>query len=697
MYHPHPSELQSLLSFLPWPSLICRPSILPLTLMSCMLVLFASAVSPLLDSACAPSMQQCGILGEVKYPFGKKGSGHCGASPKFLLSNCSSSAAESVHWDEFHGNPAVLGLNWTGRVNISWTNYITPTPDMPSCIVYPREQLPLFLPNSTVNGSGIDLRNSADFSAFSLSPNNMFLLFNCTDLAHVNSSNYLETNSKNCQSFKSQCSNIPNVGNCIQFQPQWQLSLSKAMNLSSCSHFQFLLTEDSALLVEEWTPHVVQLYWAPDDYNFRFGSFCRTCTESFGTCGYSDEGAAFQCFCSGNQSSAIDCNHINGDHRGNRLTTARLLGALAGLVAVISIAAMFSWWWLRRKRRIFTSRSAPNSNSDKLWSCRARLLSSRLGPIRAQEYSYQEVLDATQCFADDNIIGDGGFGSVYLGTLKDGRLIAVKRLFHDNFSRMDHFYNEIQILSRLDHQNLVKFYGFCCEDERDLLLVFEYLCNGSVFDRLHHEGVAGKEASCAGAVGIPSWRVRLKIAMETAEALSYLHNSVNPPILHRDVKTTNILLDDGFHAKLADFGLSRLVPLEVTHVSTAPQGTPGYVDPEYQSCYRLTDKSDVYSFGVVLMELVSSKKAVDMSRSEKEINLSSMAFLKEKKGTLKELVDTQCWKMEDDINVEVVAEELMQLAFWCLQPERADRPRMSDVAATLTKLWQTHACQTSDE
>ncbi|MCO5607679.1 hypothetical protein L7F22_061877 [Adiantum nelumboides] len=691
MYH----ELQSLLS---GPS--APPCLLVLILHS-MLIVFASvAALDANDSACSPSMQWCGGLGEVIYPFGKEGS-LCGASPKFLLSNCSSSAAApsaTVHWDEFYGNPAVLGLNATGAINLTWTNYSTPTPNLPSCSIYPRNQLPLFLPNSTLNGSGVNLRDSVDFSAFSLSPNNIFLLFNCTDITHASSSNYVEANTKNCESFKSQCSNISAAvdnGTCIQFQPQWQLNLSKAMDLSSCSHFQFLLTEDASLPVDDWAPHVVQLYWAPHDSNFHLGSSCQICQNSNGTCGYADEGKFFRCFCPNKQYSDLNCTQLAGDHHGI-LTTARVLGLLAGLVAVISIAALLSLWWFRRKRRIFISRSALSSNCDKLWSHRARLLSSSLGPIRAQEYSYQEILDATHCFADHNIIGDGGFGSVYLGTLKDGRLIAVKRLFHDNFSRMGQFYNEIQILSRLDHPNLVKFYGFCCEDARDLLLVFEYLSNGSLFDQLHHEDVEGKGA-CTVCSGIPSWRVRLTIAMETAEALSYLHNSASPPILHRDVKTTNILLDEGFHAKLADFGLSRLVPLEVTHVSTAPQGTPGYLDPEYQSCYRLTDKSDVYSFGVVLMELVSSKKAVDMSRSEKEINLSSMALSKEKKGTWKELVDTECWQAEDDINVEVVVADVMQLAFRCLQPEKADRPSMHNVAAELTKLWQSHACQSSHD
>nr|CAD1834970.1 unnamed protein product [Ananas comosus var. bracteatus] len=130
----------------------------------------------------------------------------------------------------------------------------------------------------------------------------------------------------------------------------------------------------------------------------------------------------------------------------------------------------------------------------------------------------------------------------------------------------------------------------------------------------------------------------MQIAIETAEALGYLH-AVKPPIIHRDVKTNNILLDAGFHVKVADFGLSRLFPTNVTHVSTAPQGTPGYVDPEYHTCFQLTDKSDVYSFGVVLVELISSKPAVDLSRCRNEINLANMAINKIQRSELAQLVD----------------------------------------------------------
>lgn len=166
--------------------------------------------------------------------------------------------------------------------------------------------------------------------------------------------------------------------------------------------------------------------------------------------------------------------------------------------------------------------------------------------------------------------------------------------------------NEVQILTRMKHPNLVTLYGCSSQHCRELILVYEYVKNGTVADHL-----SGKNAKS----GSLPWPVRLRIAIESAAALSYLHAC---GIIHRDVKTSNILLDRNFSVKVADFGLSRLFPNVVTHVSTAPQGTPGYVDPEYSQCYQLTDKSDVYSFGVVLIELISSMPAVDMDRHRHE-------------------------------------------------------------------------------
>ncbi|RVX12655.1 Leaf rust 10 disease resistance locus receptor-like protein kinase-like 1.1 [Vitis vinifera] len=204
-------------------------------------------------------------------------------------------------------------------------------------------------------------------------------------------------------------------------------------------------------------------------------------------------------------------------------------------------------------------------------------------------FPYTELEEATNYFDPDREIGDGGFGTVYHGQLRDGREVAVKRLYENNHRRVEQFMNEVQILTRLRHRNLVSLYGCTSRHSRELLLVYEFIPNGTVADHLH-----GDRADS----GLLTWPIRLSIAIETATAL------------------------------FADFGLSRLFPTDVTHVSTAPQGTPANVDPEYHQCYQLTDKSDVYSFGVVLIELISSLPAVDINRHRHEINLSNYAINK---------------------------------------------------------------------
>lgn len=230
--------------------------------------------------------------------------------------------------------------------------------------------------------------------------------------------------------------------------------------------------------------------------------------------------------------------------------------------------------------------------------------------------------------------------------------------------------NEIKILARLIHPNLVSLYGCTSRHSRELLLVYEYISNGTVADHLH-----GKQAK----PGALPWHIRMNIAVETACALKYLHLS---DIIHRDIKTNNILLDTHFRVKVADFGLSRLFPNDLTHVSTAPQGTPGYVDPEYHECYQLTDKSDVYSFGVVLIELISSLPAVDITRHRHEINLANMAINKIQNQQLHELVDPSLG-FESDFKVRKRINAVAELAFQCLQSSKDMRPSMDEVLDTL--------------
>jgi len=208
----------------------------------------------------------------------------------------------------------------------------------------------------------------------------------------------------------------------------------------------------------------------------------------------------------------------------------------------------------------------------------------------------------------------------------------------------------------------------------------EYVANGTLADHLH-----GKRKKNKGL----NWDTRLKICIETAQALAFLH-SLESPIFHRDVKSTNILLDEYFRVKVADFGLSRFVPSDATHISTAPQGTPGYVDPEYHQCFQLTDKSDVYSFGVVLMEIISGKVAVDTNRTRREIVLATMAIAKVQAGSLHELVDPKL-DIERNPDIKVMVSAVAELAFRCLAPEKDDRPNMKEVVAGLEQVKENGA------
>ncbi|XP_052195752.1 LEAF RUST 10 DISEASE-RESISTANCE LOCUS RECEPTOR-LIKE PROTEIN KINASE-like 1.4 isoform X3 [Diospyros lotus] len=290
-----------------------------------------------------------------------------------------------------------------------------------------------------------------------------------------------------------------------------------------------------------------------------------------------------------------------------------------------------------------------------------------------QVFSFTELEESTDNFDPSRELGDGGFGTVYKGKLQDGRVVAVKRLYENNFKRVEQFMNEVEILTRLRHENLVTLHGCTSRHSRELLLVYEYIPNGTVADHLH-----GRRANSR----LLSWPIRLNIAVETAEALAYLHAS---DTVHRDVKTNNILLDNDFHVKVADFGLSRLFPNDVTHVSTAPQGTPGYVDPEYYQCYQLTEKSDVYSFGVVLIELISSKQAVDTNRDRQDINLANMAVNKIQNHALHELVDPSLG-FETNSSTRRMTTLVAELAFRCLQAEKDMRPTMKEVLEALRRI-----------
>ncbi|GMH15203.1 hypothetical protein Nepgr_017044 [Nepenthes gracilis] len=285
---------------------------------------------------------------------------------------------------------------------------------------------------------------------------------------------------------------------------------------------------------------------------------------------------------------------------------------------------------------------------------------------------YDQNVSLFQCFCPDRV-HDVRCHPRVSSKLKDGREVAIKRLYQKNHRQVEQFMNEVEILTRLRHRNLVTLYGCTSRHSRELLLVYEYIPNGTVADHLH-----GNRAKS----GFLTWPIRMRIAIDTASALSFLHAS---DVIHRDVKTYNILLDNNFCVKVGDFGLSRLFPTNVTHISTAPQGTPGYLDPEYHHCYQLTDKSDVYSFGVVLIELISSLPAVDLNRQQLEINLSDYAMSRIQRRAFSDLVDPQLG-FESNFEIKQMIILLAELACQCLQHDKGSRPSMDEVLETLIRI-----------
>ncbi|KAK6249687.1 hypothetical protein SCA6_003692 [Theobroma cacao] len=390
---------------------------------------------------------------------------------------------------------------------------------------------------------------------------------------------------------------------------------------------------------------------------------CSNCKRSGGRCGF-DNTSEFVCFCS-DGSHPKTCNDGGGINWKAKLGIG--FGALVGGIIITSIG--FFCWQRRHRGKVFFKSSFVSGKSS---SDRSVMMDAEKGDSLAgvHLFSYEELEKATNKFDSDRELGDGGFGTVYYGKLRDGRAVAVKRLYENNYRRVEQFMNEVEILTRLRHKNLVSLYGCTSRHSRELLLVYEYIPNGTVADHLHGERAKP---------GAFPWSIRLEIAIETAEALRFLHAS---DTIHRDVKTNNILLDSNFSVKVADFGLSRLFPTDVTHVSTAPQGTPGYVDPEYHQCYHLTDKSDVFSFGVVLVELISSMPAVDITRHRHEINLSNMAINRIQNRALHELVDPSLG-FESDYKVRKMITGVAEVAFQCLQNEKDMRPTMEEVLEAL--------------
>ncbi|XP_059446763.1 wall-associated receptor kinase-like 22 [Corylus avellana] len=339
-------------------------------------------------------------------------------------------------------------------------------------------------------------------------------------------------------------------------------------------------------------------------------------------------------------------------------------GGLGLLVMLVG-----GWWSYKviKKRRMIKQKNMFFKRNGGLL-LKQQLSSHETNVENTKLFNSKDLEMATDRFNVNRILGQGGQGTVYKGMLADGRIVAVKKSRVIDEGKLQEFINEVVILSQINHRNVVKLIGCCLETEVPLL-VYEYIPNGTLFQYVNEQ-----------IEEFPlTWDMRLRIATEVAGALYYLHSLASSPIYHRDIKSTNILLDEKYRAKVADFGTSRSITVDQTHLTTLVHGTFGYLDPEYLQSSQFTEKSDVYSFGVVLAELLTGEKAISSTRTQESKSLATYFIQSVEENNLFDVLDSRVLKEGKKEEIIVVA----NLAKRCLNLNGKKRPTMKEVTKEL--------------
>ncbi|XP_074292674.1 putative receptor-like protein kinase At1g11050 [Silene latifolia] len=360
--------------------------------------------------------------------------------------------------------------------------------------------------------------------------------------------------------------------------------------------------------------------------------------------------------------------------------------AVAVFLIICSVALAF--WYYRKQQQQKSKGSGPGGpDFDAEQGSRPRMRPN----TGAIWFTIEELEKATNYFSQKNFIGRGGFGVVYKGTLQDGTTVAVKKITEPTIEGDSDFRNEVEIISNLRHRNLVPLRGCCMHDEgghdddggSERFLVYEYMPNGNLDDHLFYASV-----NRSGAIRKPlTWPQRKSIILDVAKGLAYLHYGIKPPIYHRDVKATNILLDADMRARVADFGLAKEIKEGNSHLTTRVAGTHGYLAPEYALYGQLTDKSDVYSFGVVVLEIMCGRRALDLSAlgSSNTVLITDWAWSLVKEGKAEEVFDAFLLKEGDnmELNPKGIMERFVRVGILCAHVMVALRPTISDALKML--------------
>ncbi|KAK9049261.1 hypothetical protein SSX86_031772 [Deinandra increscens subsp. villosa] len=341
---------------------------------------------------------------------------------------------------------------------------------------------------------------------------------------------------------------------------------------------------------------------------------------------------------------------------GKSSTKKAIIGGVTGGVGMLLLVVIFLLWHFSKKSH--DRRKDMSTGATELLQ----------GPMA---YTHNNLINATNNFSKENKVGEGAFGEVYKGTLNDGEVVAIKKTAMPSKGRKALFSNELKIISNVHHRHLIRLLGYCNKGSHDLFLILEFMENGSLDKFLYGE----KRGSL-------NWRQRFDIIFGVARGLAYLHEQYHVTIVHRDIKASNILLDNDLQPKISDFGLVRLLPEDKTHISTKVAGTFGFVAPEYAIHGQVSEKVDTYSFGVLVLEIISGKRCTDgIENGSVTLNLIDYAWDLYENGIQVNLIDVT---LDPSEYVQEDVKKLIELSLMCTQSQASTRPSMSEIVSILS-------------